>query len=307
MNKTRTVLITGATGYIGSHLVRALQKEGNQVHIIVRQASQLDLLIDIKDKIYIHRYNEDVQQLYKIFDQIKPEIIIHLATLFLAQHTSHDIIPLIQSNIILGTQLLEVGSKSNVKYFINVGTSWQNYLGQDYNPVNLYSATKEAFEDIAKYYVESTSFRMITLKLIDTYGPFDPRGKVVNLFKKIAESQEVLEMSEGEQQLGLVYIDDVIKSFMLAIQEIENMKKHERRTYVVAPNNFCSLKKVAEIFEETSKKKLNIVWGKRPYRKREMMKIELVHANILEQQQTISLEEGIRKMLEIELKTSTNL
>jgi nucleoside-diphosphate-sugar epimerase len=294
------ILITGATGYIGSNIARKLVLDGHQVHIIVRSSSRLDLLSDIKNNLNIHIFDEKTPDLIEILAIIKPYVVFHLAALFIAEHKAGDVDSLIKSNILFGAKLLEACKRTDVKYFINTGTHWQNYNGDGYNPVNLYAATKQAFEDIAKYYTETSQMRMITLKLVDTYGPFDPRPKIMSLLKRIAKSGEALDMSQGEQELGLLYIDDVVKGFMVALEYVKKMPPHEQQSFLLAPSEYYRLKDVAKVFQQVSGHGLNINWGKRAYRNREVMKIMTKETNILKGVKAIKLSEGIKKMLETE-------
>lgn len=72
-------------------------------------------------------------------------------------------------------------------------------------------------------------------------------------------------MSLGEQEIGFVYIDDVIKGYSIAINKLFNMEPGEQKTFFITPKIVKSLKEVAVVFEKVSGEKLNINWGKRPY------------------------------------------
>lgn len=296
----KKVLLTGATGYIGSFLAKKLYMLNYDVHILVRENSKLDSISEIEKNISLHVFNGDTIELNNILKNIEPDIVINLASLYLGNHTSSQLIDLINSNVLFPTQLIEASINAKVSYFINTGTHWQNYNDCNYNPVNLYAATKEAFESISKYYIEVSNMRMITLKLIDTYGPYDFRPKVINLLKKIAISGENLEMSGGEQELGLVYIDDVIKAYLIAIETIKKLKPKEYKQFLVLPKKIYKLKEVIEIFQSVIGKKLNIELGKLPYKDREMMKVYTNGENILKNASTMDLYEGINLMMNIE-------
>lgn len=108
-------------------------------------------------------------------ENINPDIVIHIASLTSVTHDYSTIENLLRSNIEFPTKLLEAMEVAGVKKFINTGTTWQNYNSADYEPVNLYAATKQAFEDILKYYIFAKGFSSITLRLFDTYGPNDTR------------------------------------------------------------------------------------------------------------------------------------
>ncbi len=155
---------------------------------------------------------------------------------------------------------------------MNTGTYWQNYLhdSTEYDPVNLYAATKQAFIDISKYYTETSDIKFVTLKICDTYGPKDPRRKLMSLFKQYAESGEQLKMSPGEQKINLLYIDDVVNGFITLVNLLCN-KTQLKNEYVLSAKKTYSLRELAGIFETVSKKKLNILWGGLPYREREVM------------------------------------
>ena len=296
----RKVVLTGGSGYIGSNLARKLYTLGYDIYVIVRQDSRLDLICDIEKNINIYYFDGKILSLNNFMNEIKPDLVIHLASLFINEHTTLQIDELINSNILFSTQLIETSLRANVKYFINTGTHWQNYNGENYNPVNLYAATKEAFQNICKYYSEVTDMSIITIKLIDTYGPYDPRPKIMNLLKDIYFNKKTLNMSSGEQELGLLYIEDVIKAYLIAIEKIQKMNPKECRTFFALPKKIYSLREVVDIFQCAVGEKLDIYWGKRPYRKREIMKIYINDENILENEDIIGLYEGIKCMLEIE-------
>lgn len=296
----KRILLTGATGFIGSALTRELAERGYGLSLIVRPSSDLDSIKSSRDRIKIFVYEETAESLYSIVESSAPDVVIHLAAFFTAEHKEHDIVPLINSNILLGTFLLDAVKKFNIRFFITTGTHQQHNNREQYNPVNLYAATKHAFEAIAKYYLETCDLRMLTLKLVDTYGPFDRRPKVMSLLKRISSSGEELKMSPGEQEIGLVYIDDVVRAYQRGLEIVAAMQKGEHRSYVAAPRESLTLRQTASIFEEASGKKLNIRWGEKPYRQREMMKIWRGDPNILDEMDTVDLHEGIRKMLAIE-------
>lgn len=264
------ILVTGATGFIGQNLVKVLLDKNYEVHCIVRVDSNTS---NISQNITIFKYDQNIDGLIEYFNEQKFDGLIHLASLFLATHTKDDISNLISSNIKFGTELLEACKVSDVKWFINTGTFWQNYENEDYNPVNLYAATKEAFENIAKYYIETSNLIFTTIKLNDTFGANDTRNKVFNIWNKISKSGEILDMSAGEQIIDISYIDDVISAYEVLITHLSSDQKEDFKSkeFVVTNNEKMSLKELSKVFEEATNTRLNIKWGERPYREREVM------------------------------------
>lgn len=265
------ILVTGATGFIGKHLVPALINEGHEIHILVRKKSNWHNL----NVSHVIEFNDDIDYLASYLIHNKIDGIIHLASLYVAEHQSNQIKDIVLSNIYLGTGLLEACKKAETRWFLNTGTIWQNYnvpdYSDDYNPVNLYAASKQAFMVMAKYYTETCKIRFCTLKLCDTFGPNDTRKKIFVLFDKIAKSGEVIDMSPGDQYIDIIHIDDVVSGFIKLTNKLSN-NENTRAEYVLSSGQYISLKKLAEIYECKNKVKLNINWGGRPYRKREVMK-----------------------------------
>lgn len=291
------IVVSGATGYIGSNLVRKLSSLGHKICIISREDSKVEQFNDIKNQIKIYQFNGKTEELCNAFCELNPDIVIHLASLFVSEHDSSQIEDLINSNLRFSTQLMEASIKSNVKYFINTGTQWQNYNSEKYNPVNLYAATKQAFDSICKYYLEISDIKMLTIKLPDTYGVDDPRHKIINLLIDAYKFCKTLDMSKGEQEIALLYIDDVINAFLIAIEKIQSNICKKKTEFLALPSEIYSLKDTVSIFEKITECKLDINWGKRPYRKREMMNVYIGQENILEDVKTVSLQEGIKKIL----------
>ena len=271
MNKKKVALLTGITGFIGYHLAIRLVSEGWNVHAIIRKTSNI---VKIEEKlgrnITFHIYDEE-NNLSQIMKQVSPSIVFHLASLFLANHKYEDISDLIDSNIKFGTHILDAMIENKIYYFINTGTSWQHYNNEKYNPVNLYAASKQAFEMIIKYYQEITPLKVINLKLFDTYGEEDTRPKILALLRKISETGENLCMSKGEQLIDIVHVDDVVEAFIVAAQYIIDKENLCLETYMVTSGKLIKLHDLVKVYEAIVKKKLNITWGGRPYRNREVM------------------------------------
>ena len=294
------ILVTGATGFIGRHLVKCLVNT-NEIHIIVRKESRIPFETE---KINIFYYDWSIEKLITYFKQEKFDGVVHLASLFLVTHSTDEIARLIGSNVQFATELLEASKISGVKWFINTGTFWQNYQNEEYNPANLYAATKEAFVVIAKYYTQTSDLIFTTIKLNDTFGPNDTRNKVFNLWAKIAESGELLEMSAGEQIIDISYIDDVISAYKLLIEHLnsKNAQEFKNSVFGVSSNERIPLRELAILYEEATATKLNIEWGARSYREREVMTPWDKGKTVPGWKQKYSLKEAIIKTVQKELK-----
>jgi len=295
-NKQKVALVTGATGFIGAHLARRLVREGWQVHTVIRPDSNLPDAPEFKQVIN-HVHDGSTEGMVACVSQAKPDVVFHLASLFLSQHTTKDIESLIHSNVMFGNQLLEAMNVNGVGNLINTGTSWQHYNNEDYNPVCLYAATKQAFEAILEYYIQACGIKAITLKLFDTYGPDDPRPKLFHLLNKAAKSGEPLDMSAGEQMIDLVHVDDVVEAYLIAAQRMFEAKVSQHETYAISSGQPLPLKELVRLYAEVTKQTVAVNWGARPYRFREVMTTWKNFQNLEQWQPKMTLAEGMQKVL----------
>ncbi|MGB4346453.1 MAG: NAD(P)-dependent oxidoreductase [Burkholderiaceae bacterium] len=267
----RKALITGATGYIGAKLCQQLRADGWQIDVLVRETGR-PLAQALADKVTPHSYDGNTRSVLDAVAAAKPDVVFHLASLFIAEHHSDQVAGLINSNLLFATQLAEACAHNGVKRFINTSTAWQHYRSDAYDPVCLYAATKQAFEDILDFYSDAFSMRVITLKLFDTYGPDDPRPKLLNLLLKAMENGEELGISPGDQLLDLVHINDVTRAFSICAQQLlqgASCRQHER--YAVSSGATVSVRELVALLEQLSGKAINVTFGARPYRAREVM------------------------------------
>ena len=266
----KVALVTGATGFIGSNIASKLLLEGWKVHVLCRNIEKF-YAAHPSENFNVHMIDGSTTNLIEHMRSVNPDVVFHLASYFIAENSSEDIETLINSNVKYGTQLLEAMSVSGVRNIVNTGTSWQHYKNEEYNPVCLYAATKQAFEAIMDFYVKSQRINAITLKLFDTYGVGDCRNKLFKILEDAFENGASLNMSMGEQLIDLVYIDDVVSAYFTAIDRLyaNGECKHER--FAVSSGTRLSLRKVVDLYSEISKKKISVNWGSKPYREREVM------------------------------------
>lgn len=263
----KTILITGANGFIGSNLIKTLYRSYNVI-AITRETSDST---NIESFCEIHKY-KGISSLLKYLENKDIIGVIHLATLYIKNHNTSDIKNIIDSNITFGSEICEVLSLLNFNgWFINVGTFWQFYKNMQNNPLNLYAASKSAFNSIINFYANTTNITFSTIYLNDTYGPNDTRDKIFNLWLKIARNGQTLEMSKGEQLIDLIYIDDVINAFIKLIEILDSPYKTlaKNKIFALHTKDRKTLRELSEIFEQVIGKKLNIIWGAKPYMKRE--------------------------------------
>ena len=291
------IFLTGATGYIGKNLAQALHDHGFEVAIFTRKSSDIRVLQKYSSKSAIFLLDGTTENIIKSLQSFKPDVIVHLASLFLAEHKTEDAISLINSNITFPTQLLEAVSHCDIKYFLNTGTSWQHYQNKIYSPVNLYAATKQAFEDLLQYYVEVCGLRAYTLELFDSYGPDDDRGKLISKVIYNINNNIPLDLSPGDQKVDLVHIDDVVSAYLIAIDQLLLEKSSTHKKFGISSGHPVTLKNLILELIGLMGSSTSPNWGARSYRKREVMLPWDRFSPLPNWQPVVSLRDGLSRLI----------
>ena len=281
----KRVLVSGATGFIGSELTKSLVQHGAHVTAVTRSRPTNEGIEWLEVQDYDQFPSEKI-------DESNPEIIFHLATRFQAAHTLSDISELIRSNVEFGVKLLESAKTLDAR-FVNVSSSWQHFEGKSYSPVSLYAATKQAFADIAMYYQE-TGLDFRDLAIYDTYGPTDKRNKLIRLLLLAASSGTPIEMGAGNQLINLLYVTDVVNAIML-IAEDPMQQSTGSQAFVARAGDSISIRELVATIERVTGRSINAQWGSRPERLREMLTDWKFGQALPNWKPKVSLEEGLEQ------------
>lgn len=262
------VLLTGATGFVGRNLLQGLIDRGDDVAIIVRNNSKL---LPLHDGVKKFVYNEDFESVNEAIKEFKPDVVCHVASLYIHNHVSSDVKNLISSNILFPSYLVEACVKNGVKDFLNIGTAWQYKTDNSKDFPNLYVSTKHAFDNILSHYTGHYPLSSASVLLYDTFGSGDTRNKLISKLLEIAKTGENLDMSPGEQKICLIYIKDVVSGLIAAIDHLSKQNNPINQTYVLYTGQLISLRELANKIREITGRNLNINWGAKPYRQGEIM------------------------------------
>lgn len=292
----KKALITGVTGFIGGAVARCLLESGWSVALIIRNESDASQIADILHKSKVYLYDGSGESLITAMHDSKPEVVFHLASLVLVEHQTTEIPSLIASNVLFGSQLLDAMVQVGVKHIVSAGTIWQFFGKDDAQAVNFYAATKQAFEKIVDFYHDAFGVSAISLILADTYGVEDNRPKLINYLIKALGASEVLNMSPGDQVIDVSHVRDVAKSFRLAATKLVENPEPVRMTLAVSGTRL-SVKQLVAAVERVSQQTINVQFGGRPYRFREVMCPALI-SELESDWRKVELVEGIQELLE---------
>lgn len=263
----RRALVTGATGFVGGRLAHMLVDDGWQVRAVVRPGSERGRL---PSTVACHVDDGTAGALERAVAAASPSVCFHLAGMVLGNHRPSDVPDLVAANVAFGARLAEALAARPGTLLVNAGTYWQHVDGEPYRPAALYAATKQALEEMLRYYSHGGLLKVVTLKLFDTYGPHDPRPKLLNLLLDAAASGEPLDTSGGEQLVDLVHVDDVCRAFVVASSTFAATPAPLFVSYSVGSGAPISLRDLAAKVEAVTGRRVDARWGARPYRPHEM-------------------------------------
>lgn len=201
-----TVVVTGATGFIGAALVRHFVRAGEQVVAVGGPRSRCD--IDSSSVKWLS-YDENYKVIPQLVAAARPASVIHCANHYSWRHTVSDINNLIDANIRFGSLLLGALAEMPVQ-FINLSSFFQRQGLTGTQPNSFYSASKQAFSDIVQWFGNNSDLQVCDLMLFDTYGPRDKRHRLIPRLLGCAATGSTMDIETPSAELDLCFIDDVI-------------------------------------------------------------------------------------------------
>lgn len=262
--KKPCVLITGGNGFIGSHLVDALVKDDYKVIVLKRSTSSLWRLRSTKGKIKF--IDIDKVTMPQIFQNNKVEIIVHLATHYKKNDSLSSEKELFEANVIFPEIIVREAINYGVKGFINTGTFFEYDCDQqpisetsNIKPFNFYAKTKILFEEKLKKYESNLCIN--TLKIFTPFGERD-NPKLINTIIQKGLRREPIKLSNGLQKLDLIYIKDVVDSYIKSIERMLDVSYYpEYENFNIGSGEPLSIRDVVSLIEEVLGYRLNVSWG----------------------------------------------
>ncbi|TAK87938.1 MAG: NAD(P)-dependent oxidoreductase [Betaproteobacteria bacterium] len=283
----RTVLLTGATGFLGSHVARALLRQHVKLYATARDSSSFARVLDIKHQIDWIGTDGHLPSRARKLEAI--DCIVHCATNYGRGEATP--ISTIESNLILPLQLLETTVNNGLRCFINTDT----YLDKG---INHYSLSKKQFAE----WLESYKERLVCINVVleHFYGPGDNKTKFVTwLTDQLLEEVETIPLTAGQQRRDFIYIDDVVAGFLAIFRFAQDIDVGFHR-FDVGSGTPISIRHFAELAKVmTGNSKTVLHFGAIPYRPSEVMDatIDIRALTALGWNPTVGLTEGLSKTI----------
>lgn len=257
----KRILLTGGTGFLGSHLAKAMVDRGYEVVALKRKSSSTKRINSIA--LNIELVDVDDLDLKKLFNNAKDiDAIIHTATCY--GRNSESISEIFSANTVFPLQLLDAGSQAGVKIFINTDTILDKYL-------NLYSLSKNQLLQWGKFFSLHNEIKFINLRLEHFYGPGDDATKFTAfVINNCLRNTPELKLTLGEQKRDFIYINDVVAAYLLVLEKATDFNKSFIE-FDVGSGRSVSIRHFAEIVHSLADSYTHLAFGAIPYREGEVM------------------------------------
>jgi nucleoside-diphosphate-sugar epimerase len=264
--KNKRILVTGGNGYLGSFLVKALQKLGAEVFVIDIR------LKDTPNEFLIDITNLDLVKY--VVNKIRPNIVFHLAAILNRERdfTDHEKIVHVNYN---GTMNMLLALKEYGKCENFIFTSTSEIYGDSEapfketllpKPASPYSLSKVFAENGIKTFSEIYKFPYTILRLFNFYGNDMPKSFFMPQLIHSLKNDKSFKMTLGEQARDFLYVEDVIQGLILAATK----EKAKQQTFNVCCGKGITLQELVLDCKEALQSDCNIDFGAFPYRENEI-------------------------------------
>jgi len=223
-------LVTGGAGFIGSHLVDRLIKEGHKVAVIDNLSTGRKENLNPKAKFY--KIDICSYRISQIFKKEKPEVVFHYAAQIDVRKSVKDPVEDAKINILGTLNILENCKKYNIRKVIFASTGGAIYGDADIVPtpetypelpLSPYGIAKLTIEKHLSYYYKVFGLPYVSLRLANVYGPRqNSKGEagVVAIFcdKMLSKKQPIIN-GDGKQTRDFVFVDDVVEANISALKK----------------------------------------------------------------------------------------
>ena len=241
--KNKKVLLTGADGFVGSHLAEKLIDLGANVTIVVRGTSNHGTSsyhfknLSIK---YIKKCKKiiccDISSTDIIRHIIKsnPQIIMHLAANAYVPYSFEHPLEVNEANVVGTLNILEAARQiKNIEKIICTsssevyGTALSKKIDENHplNPTSPYAASKAAADRYCFSYIKTYNLPITIIRPFNTYGPRHTYDVIPKFIKMALKNKDITIHGNGKQSRDLTYVSDAVSAFLLVSEKKQCLKK----------------------------------------------------------------------------------
>jgi len=257
------ILLTGASGFLGSALALHWHKAGHQVALLLRPASQLRRLRGLDASFEIGRCTTDAE-INGFVKKVLPDVVVHTACAY--GRRGETVLQLCDTNLRLGLVIMEALQQCTQSVtFINPGSA----LAPEVSP---YALSKHQFAQWGRMMATQPvgQFKFVNVLLQHMYGPGDDASKfTTHVLHACHRNDPVLKLTAGEQTRDFIYIDDVVSAFDTLL--IQRHRLESLQDIEVGSGIAPTIRQFAEAAHCLTASHTELLFGALPYRVNEAM------------------------------------
>lgn len=291
------ILVTGASGFLGSALALHWLKAGHKIALLLRPGSRLQRLQGLDSSFHIGRWATDAG-VDAFIKKAQPEIVVHTACSYGRQGETN--LQVLDANLRLGVVITQALQQSTLPVtLINTGSA----LAPD---VSFYALSKHQFSQWGRMLALQAGgqIRFVNVLLQHMYGPGDDVSKfTTHVLHACQRNDPELKLTAGQQTRDLIYIDDVVRAYDTLVTKRDQLEPAQ--DIDVGSGVAPTIRQFVETAHRLTASQTELQFGALPYRLNEAMHCQ---ANVdrmrqLGWQPAFDLESGLQKTIELEFNT----
>jgi nucleoside-diphosphate-sugar epimerase len=299
------VLVTGATGFIGSHLTARLLDEGAEVHALTSAVSSVypQRLLPLRSRITLHEGSlTDRSAMDAVADAARPQLIFHLGAYTHVGKSWQRVDECVQVNVQGTVNLLQALAPYGYEKFVYTGTS-EIYGDVEVpfhedgpvSPISPYSVAKYAGERYCRMFHQGKGWPLVMVRPFNAYGPAQSPDRIIPEIIVRALRGQRLKMTQGRQTREFNYAPDLAGGFLAAA-----LRGQPGRLYNLGCGEEVSMAELATTVLRLMGDPIVAELGSLPERPTEIWRMRGDHSRAQEElgwQSSVGLEEGLARTI----------
>lgn len=284
------VMITGGTGFIGSHIAKAMYKQGINVWVLTRNDSCKREVTVPPASNYI-----SIDELQQFLSSTHIDVMICSAVAYGRGEAPGEVL---QCNVVFHLKVLEMMSENKPEYIVNLDTFFNKNGVCDY--MFWYSRSKAWGLEALQEFCKAENIGFVNLMLEQVYGPTDSEKKFVTfVINSLVTNAKQIDLTHGLQKRDFIYVEDVARAVVCVMANIESALFEKAGTIEVGSGEMVTIRRFVETAKLLSGAKTELCFGAKMMAQSELMesKANIKWLSIYGWSTLVGLEEGIKRCL----------